>query len=297
LRINEDIMRTLICATAFFLAALSGFAQTKPAHPEMLVSTEWLAAHLNDPKLVILEFPKDEAGFAAGHIPGARAIWDKQIFAERDGLESELLPVEQLVKNFEGLGISNDSRVVIYTTNWPPMAPRVYFTLDYLGLADHASLLDGGLDKWKAEKRELAKTTSPVKPGKVTPHVHPEIVATFDEVRAASSANDTSIVDSRPTRRYTAGHIPGALPLYWQQTVVMPEQNHYRSPEELEKAYTSAGVAKGKKVITYCEIGWQASHDYFTAKYLGYDVKMYDGSFNEWNDVKKAPVVKGEKPR
>lgn len=290
-------MRRMLFAIALLLCAVTSLAQTKPAHPDMLVSTEWLAAHLKDPNLVILEFPKDKDDFAAGHIPGSRAIWGEQIYAERNGVQSELLPVEQLVKTFEALGVSNDSHVVIYTTDWPPMAPRVYFTLDYLGLGDHASLLDGGLDKWKAEKREILKTETQVKPGKITPHVRPEIVASFDEVSAATKGDGTSVVDARPPRRYQAGHIPGALPLYWQQSVSMPEQNHYRSPEELEKAYAAAGVAKGKKVITYCEIGWQASHDYFTAKYLGYDVKMYDGSFNEWNDVKKAPVVKGDKPR
>ncbi|HET9696084.1 MAG TPA: sulfurtransferase [Terriglobales bacterium] len=290
-------MRRMLFAIALLLCAVTSLAQTKPAHPDMLVSTEWLAAHLKDPNLVILEFPKDKDDFAAGHIPGSSAIWGEQIYAERNGVQSELLPVEQLVKTFEALGVSNDSHVVIYTTDWPPMAPRVYFTLDYLGLGDHASLLDGGLDKWKAEKREISKTETQVKPGKITPHVRPEIVASFDEVSAATKGDGTSVVDARPPRRYQAGHIPGALPLYWQQSVAMPEQNHYRSPEELEKAYTSAGVVKGKKVITYCEIGWQASHDYFTAKYLGYDVKMYDGSFNEWNDVKKAPVVKGDKPR
>lgn len=290
-------MRRMLFAIALLLCAVTSLAQTKPAHPDMLVSTEWLAAHLKDPNLVILEFPKDKDDFAAGHIPGSRAIWGEQIYAERNGVQSELLPVEQLVKTFEALGVSNDSHVVIYTTDWPPMAPRVYFTLDYLGLGDHASLLDGGLDKWKAEKREISKTETQVKPGKITPHVRPEIVASFDEVSAATKGDGTSVVDARPPRRYQAGHIPGALPLYWQQSVSMPEQNHYRSPEELEKAYAAAGVAKGKKVITYCEIGWQASHDYFTAKYLGYDVKMYDGSFNEWNDVKKAPVVKGDKPR
>ena len=116
-------MRRIIVAISLFFA-LPVLAQTKPAHPDMLVTTQWLAAHLQDPNLVILEFPKDEGDFAAGHIPGARPIWGKQNYAEKDGVESELLPVEQLVKTFEALGISNNSRIVIYTTDWPPMAPR-----------------------------------------------------------------------------------------------------------------------------------------------------------------------------
>ncbi len=272
-------------------------AQLKPAHPEMLVSTEWLAAHLNDPNLVILEFPKDKDDFAAGHIPGSRAIWGEQIYAKRNGVESELLPVDQLVKTLEALGVSNDSHVVIYTTDWPPMAPRVYFTLDYLGLGDHASLLDGGLEKWKSEKRAVSKDNPANKPGKITPHPRPEIVATMDDVKAASG-NGTVIVDARPERRYTAGHIPGAVSVYWEKSVSSGEdQNHYLPLDEIQKNYTAAGAPNGKKLITYCEIGWQASHDYFTAKYLGYDVKMYDGSFQEWSQLKKQPVVTGDKPR
>ena len=278
---------------------LFALAQTKPAHPEMLVSTEWLAAHQNDPKLVILEFPKDKEDYAAGHIPGARAIWGEQIYGKKNGVESELLPVDQLVKVFEELGVSDDSHVVIYTTDWPPMAPRVYFTLDYLGLGDHASLLDGGQEKWKAENRPLSKEAPTVTKGHITPHPRPEIVASAEDVKAASASGDnTVVVDARPDRRYTAGHVPGAVSMYWQKAVgAKEEQNHYLSPDEIQKAYSAAGAVSGKKLITYCEIGWQASHDYFTAKYLGYDVKMYDGSYQEWKDVKHEAVVTGEKAR
>jgi thiosulfate/3-mercaptopyruvate sulfurtransferase len=293
-------MRSTITISLLLAAfTVSALGQTKPAHPEMLVSTEWLAAHLNDPKLVILEFPKEKEDYATGHVPGARAIWGEQIYGKKNGVESELLPVDQLVKTFEELGVSDDSHVVIYTTDWPPMAPRVYFTLDYLGLGDHASLLDGGQEKWKAEKRSLSKETPAVTKGHITPHVRPEIVASAQDVKAASASDgNTVVVDARPDRRYTAGHIPGAVHLYWQKTVGTDEkQNQYLPHEEIQKAYLAAGAPSGRKLITYCEIGWQASHDYFTAKYLGYDVKMYDGSYQEWKDVKHEAVVTGDKPR
>ena len=290
-------MKNLFLALALLVLTSFAFAQ-KPAHPEMLVSTDWLSAHLKDPNLVILQFAKDDVDFNAGHIPGSRRVSADRLFIKKGNVESELPPVADLVKLFEELGVSNDSRIVIYTTDWPPMAPRIYFTLDYLGIAARASLLEGGLDKWKSEKRPLSTDNPKPKPGKITPHPRPELVATLDEVKAASanSAGPT-IVDSRPARRYTAGHIPGAVHVYWQDVVTADDKNLLVDPAAIQKAYSSAGATPGKKLITYCEIGWQASHDYFTAKYLGYDVKMYDGSFNEWNDVAHQPVVKGDKPR
>jgi thiosulfate/3-mercaptopyruvate sulfurtransferase len=177
------------------------------------------------------------------------------------------------------------------------MAQRVYFTLDYLGLGDRASVLDGGLEKWKAENRSVDKHEGKApKPGKITPKPRPEILATFDDVKSAPQSG-TVVVDSRPSRRYTSGHIPGAVHVYWQDNVGPEDKNELLDPEDVRKNYESAGAASGRKLITYCEIGWQASHAYFTAKYLGYDVKMYDGSYQEWNDVKKQPVVTGNKPK
>ena len=282
-----------------FAGSLVSFAQDKShVRSEMVVSTDWLAQHLNDPKLVVIHFADDEKQFNAGHIPGARAAYGYTIYKPVNGVDSELKPVEELVKNFEELGVSNDSRIVIYTTDWPPMAERVYWTLDYLGLAENASVLDGGLQKWKAEKRAVSKeSTTPAK-GKITPNPRPQVLASFDEVKAATeSQTGPLIVDARPESRYTKGHVPGAVSVYWGH--VVPKDNPYQllSADEIEKAYTAAGVAPGAKLITYCEIGWQASHAYFTAKYLGYDVRMYDGSYQEWADVKHAPTVKGDKPR
>jgi thiosulfate/3-mercaptopyruvate sulfurtransferase len=283
----------------FLSLSLSLFVQAKAPHPEMLASTEWLAAHMDDSDLVILHFAKDKKEFLGGHIAGARWISADRLFTDRNGVESELPPVADLVKLFEDLGISNNSRIVIYTTDWPPMAPRVYFTLDYLGLGDRAAILDGGLEKWKAENRSVStEEMSKVLRGNITAHPRPEIVATMKDVKAAmNAAADAVIVDSRPAKRYTAGHIPGAVLVYWQENVGPVDKNELLDAEDIAKNYDSVGAKPGKKLITYCEIGWQASHAYFTAKYLGYDVQMYDGSYQEWNDVQKQAVVKGNKPR
>src|SRR4029077_1650403 len=144
-----------ICVVA--LVAFSSLAAANPAdgvvHPEMIVSAKWLAEHLNDPKVVVLHVAEKSSEYDAGHIPGARFLSLKDFI---EGEDAELPTPEKLKDTFEKLGVSNDSRVVIYTTAWYPMAGRAYYTLDYLGHGDHTALLDGGIDEWRAEKRALS---------------------------------------------------------------------------------------------------------------------------------------------
>jgi thiosulfate/3-mercaptopyruvate sulfurtransferase len=292
-------MRKSLLLIPILVAFITVSQAQKPAHPDILVTTDWLAAHLNDENVVVLHLAKEKKQYDAGHVPGARWISFDQLMIKKDGVSSELPPVEDLVKLFESLGVSDDSRVVVYSTNWPPLSTRIYFTLDYLGLGDRAAVLDGGFDKWKAEKRTVSKEDAKAnRPGKITPHVRPEIVATLEEVKAATAPNaEQIVVDSRPEHRYSEGHLPGAVPLYWEKNTQEPEGYQLIAADAIAKNYFTIGAGPGKKLITYCEIGWQATHNYFTAKYLGYDVKMYDGSWNEWNDVKHMPVVTGDKPR
>jgi thiosulfate/3-mercaptopyruvate sulfurtransferase len=290
--------KTLLLGLILLTLVVTSQAQ-KPAHPDMLVTSDWLAAHLKDPNVVVLHLTKEKKQYDGGHVPGARWISFDQLMVKKNGVSSELPPVEDLVKMFESLGVSNDSRVVVYSTNWPPLSTRIYFTLDYLGLGDHAAVLDGGLEKWKAEKRAVSTEEAKItEPGKIVPHVRPEIVATLDDMKAASAPNAAPvIVDSRPEKRYLEGHVPGAVHLYWEKNTQGDEGYTFLPASTEAQNYAAIGATSGKKLITYCEIGWQASHDYFTAKYLGYDVKMYDGSYQEWNEIKRLPVVVGENAR
>ena len=278
------------------MASLCAMAQTAPAHPEMLVSTDWLAAHLQDDKLVVVEIGPDVGKYNAGHISSARYLSNKQIVGERDGLRGELLPDEQLIANLEALGISNDSHVVIYASEYPTLATRLYWTLDYLGIADNASLLDGGIEKWKAERRLLSTESPAAKPGKIAAHLKPEVVAKFADVSKADAK--AVLLDTRSEKRYADGHIPGALPSYWQHTVKADAIDQFTDPREIAAFYQKTGLKKDTPIITYCETGFQATHTYFTLKYLGYEnVRMYDGSFQEWNEIKHQPVVKGDQPK
>jgi thiosulfate/3-mercaptopyruvate sulfurtransferase len=274
-------------------------SQNGAAHPNLVVSTQWLADHLSDPQLVIVYVGHDRGDYQAAHIPGSRFLsMDK--FASKEDPGTELLPPDQLKQNFEAIGIGDNSRVVYYAPDWDPMATRLFFTLDYLGHGDQAALLDGGMDQWLREKRPTSSEEPKITPATLTVHLHPEIVAKMDWmtklVDEKPSASSFVIVDARPGKRYRAGHLAGAESMFWETALVSQNDPVLRSPQELRKSFETAGVTQDKKVVSYCEVGLQASYTYFLARYLGYDAKMYDGSYSEWSGAKQ-PVVRGDSPR
>jgi len=297
LKLNILTHRTFL---SLFLVLFSGggcSAAVGAAHPEMLVSTEWLANHLNDPKVVILQVGQDRRDYEREHIPGARFLSSEDFTTGHQGLMVELPAVEKLKQTFEELGVSDDTQVVIYTTEWYPAAGRAFFTLDYLGHASTA-LLDGSLAKWKAESRPLTGEIPRPARGSLTPRVNESARALLADAKAGTEAGaHVILMDSRPLKRYTAGHLAGADHIFWEETVQNPNKPVFLPSPELRKLFESRGVAPGHKVITYCEIGLQASHMYFVARYLGYDAAMFDGSFYQWKDVEHLPATKGSSPR
>jgi len=284
-----------ICIVA--LVAFSHCTWAMPAdgtvHPEMIVSAKWLSEHLNDPKVIILHVDEKRSEYDKGHIPGARFLALEDFI---EGEDAELPATEKLKDTFEKLGVNDDSRVVIYTTAWYPMAGRAFYTLDYLGHGDHTALLDGGIDAWRKENRQLSTDAPKISRGSFTAHVHPDVRAMMEEVKKLSQqpAKAAILVDSRPDKRYTDGHIAGAVHIYWQETLVDAKNNPvFLSPDKLKELFAARGITPGQKLVTYCEIGLQASHDYFIAKYLGYDAAMFDGSIHQWSHMNNLPVVAG----
>ena len=276
----------------------------------MLVSTSWLAGRLNDPKVVVLHVARERAHYDAGHLPGARFVGWGEITATRGGVPNELAPVADLQKLFERLGVGDDARIVLYGDGAGLSAARAYFTLDYLGHGVRAALLDGGLEKWKTEGRAVSNERVEPKPLPFTPRVRASAVTNLDVVRDLSwtatnvDAPNAVLIDARPADEYTGvkpgdgvprgGHIPGASNVFWMGNVVSKENPSLRPAAELRRMYEDAGAAGGRTVVAYCRTGGQASHAYFTLKYLGYDVVMYDGSFFEWSNTAGTPVVVGK---
>ena len=298
--------------TARTFGSVLVFALTCAAAPavrsDMLVSTDWLAQHLSDPNLVILHISRDRAAYDAGHIPGARFVGQSELVVTRDGILNELPPAADLKALFERAGVSDDSRVILYGDTSVLPVTRAYYTLDYLGHGDRAALLDGGLPKWRAESRALVKEAPEVKSGWFTPRPKPDVRVEIESVKDLSwaaengSAGSAILVDARTKNDFQGktaaqeitrpGHIPGALNVFWMDGQASKDDMALLPEAQLRKLYEDVGVKPDRPVVTYCNTGMQASQSYFTLKYLGYDVHMYDGSYSEWSSAKGTAVQK-----
>lgn len=295
-----------VLALAIVLVAFTSLVQGK-VRESMVVSTDWLSKHLNDKTLVLLHVG-DKKEYDAAHIPRAQFIQLSDISTPRgQGLILELPAVAQLKAAFEKFGVSDNSRIVIYFgKDWVTPTARVYFTLDYLGLGNRASILDGGMPAWQAEHRPVTAEVTARKAGSITPRPNTKLVVDAEWVKANLKNPGVAILDARASKFYTgadagqmprAGHILGAKSIPFS-ALVEDASNKFKSPEVLRKLFTDEGVKPQDSVATYCHIGQQASLLYFVARYLGYDAHLYDGSFDDWSRRPELPVEKsgGEKP-
>ena len=287
-------------ATALTVALVAARRAPSPDEP-LVVSTAWLASHLNDPSIVVIQVEHDDS-YKQGHIPGARALSYMDIVTSRGGLGSEVPSPDQIREVFEKLGVSDQSRVIAYASEGP-MASRALFTLDYIGHGRFA-MLDGGLQQWRAEGRPVTREVPAVVRGRLTVRAQPERVATADWITAHLGKPGVSLIDTRTDGEYvgagerhgmpSAGHIPGARQLQWEQLFRDGDSPLLKDRAELQRLY-SARVNAGDTVATYCWVGYRASMTYFIARYLGYPVKLYDGSYQDWQG-RKLPVKAGATP-
>lgn len=276
------------------------------AHPERLVSTDWLAAHLDDPGLVVVESDEDVLLYETGHIPGAVKIdWHTEL---NDPVVRDYIDGARFAELLASKGIARDTSVVIYgdKNNWWAAYALWVFTL--FGHED-VRLLDGGRDLWSAEGREL--TTERVAP---TPAEYPIVERDDSTIRAFKDDVldhlGNPLIDVRSHEEYTGerthmpnypdegalrgGHIPSAASVPWARAAA-PDAT-FRSRDELEAIYhDEAGLAPGDDVVAYCRIGERSSHTWFVLTHLlGFEnVRNYDGSWTEWGSSVRVPITTG----
>ena len=279
------------------------------AHPERLVSTEWLARHLDDPALVVVESDEDVLLYETGHIPGAVKVdWHLDL---NDPVTRDYIDGEQFAALMSAKGIARDTTVVIYgdKSNWWAAYALWVFTL--FGHTD-VRLLDGGRAAWVAQGREM---TTDVPQPSVTDYPLVErddapIRAFRDEVMAFLGGQ---LVDVRSPDEYTGrrthmpdypeegalrgGHIPGAQSVPWSRAA--NDDGTFRPRAELEAIYQQEkGLTADEPVVAYCRIGERSAHTWFVLTHLlGFaDVRNYDGSWTEWGNAVRVPIATGEDP-
>jgi thiosulfate/3-mercaptopyruvate sulfurtransferase len=280
------------------------------AHPERLVSTDWLQDHLGTPGLVVVESDEDVLLYETGHIPGAVKIdWHTDL---NDPVERDYIDGERFAKLVGGKGISRDSTIVIYgdKNNWWAAYALWVFTL--FGHED-VRLLDGGRAKWEAEGREYVTERS-------TPDAadYPVVVRDDSAIRAykddvLAHLGSGALIDVRSPEEYSgerttapaypeegalrAGHIPSAQNVPWGKAAA--EDGTFRPLAELDAIYRDgAGLTAGEDVIAYCRIGERSSHTWFVLTHLlGFEnVRNYDGSWTEWGSAVRVPIATGSEP-
>ncbi len=276
-------------------------------HPEVLVSTEWAAEHLNDPKIRLVEVDVDTTAYDEGHISGAVGWnWRTQL---QDNVRRDLIEKSALEDLLGKSGISNDTTILLYGDNNNWFAAYAFWQLKYYGHKD-VRLINGGRKKWAAEKRPLTTNAPKVTPATYHAGEPDESIRAYrDQVSAAiNKIGAASLVDVRSVDEFSGkviapsgmsetaqrgGHIPGAANIPWSQAA--NEDGTFKSASILKQLYEGKGVDGRGEVISYCRIGERSAHSWFALKYLlGYkDVKNYDGSWTEWGNLVGAPIEKG----
>jgi thiosulfate/3-mercaptopyruvate sulfurtransferase len=277
------------------------------AHPEVLVDTAWVAEHLNDPNVRIVESNEDIMLYDQGHIPGAIKIdWVADL---NDQVVRDYLDREHFEQLLSAKGIGNDTTVVFYgdKNNW--WATYALWVFKLYGHKD-ARIMNGGRAKWIAEGRDLTKEVPRYAPATYNaPKRDDNTIRAFrDQVREHIKKSGVALVDVRSPQEYSGerthmpeypqegtlrgGHIPTAVSIPWAKAV--KEDSTFKSLEDLQELYGSQGVTPDKDVVAYCRIGERSSHTWFVLTYLlGYPrVRNYDGSWTEWGNGVGLPIEK-----
>ncbi len=276
------------------------------AHPESLVSTEWVAEHGGEANVRLVEVDVDTSAYAQGHIAGAVGWnWQSQL---QQPVRRDLAAKEEIEQLLGSSGIGNDTTVILYGDNNNWFAAWAFWQLKYYGHAD-VRLMNGGRAKWEAEGRPMTtEVPSPAAAAYTAGEGDQSIRAYRDQVLALVNAGSVALVDVRSPAEFSGellapanlpqegsqrgGHIPGASNIPWGQAV--DENGAFKSADALRELYGGQGIDGSRETIAYCRIGERSSHTWFAlTQLLGFEnVRNYDGSWTEWGSIVGAPIEK-----
>ena len=276
-----------------------------------LVSTEWLQNHLKDPNLIIVDAQTDVYDYLGQHIPGAVHLSDQTLRAPDHGMPVRYISPQAVELLFCRVGLRNDTPVVVYTgkgaitgTGDGLGQTMVAYTMARFG-QNHIYVLDGGLDKWTAEKRPVTKEFPKIKEGSFKA-AERDCHVTMDQLKELMKQDNVMILDARGAKAYEgqaawtkAGHIPGAISLPWKSLMADDNPALLKSDEQIAEILKQHNITPDKTIVTYCGTGREATNPFLLFKcYLGFpNVKLYEGSFTEWSSYPDNPTVVGPNPK
>jgi thiosulfate/3-mercaptopyruvate sulfurtransferase len=276
------------------------------AHPESLVSTEWVAEHGGDANVRLVEVDVDTSAYEQGHIAGAVGWnWQSQL---QQPVQRDLATKEEIEQLLGSSGIDNGTTVILYGDNNNWFAAWAFWQLKYYGHGD-VRLMNGGRVKWEAEGRPMTAESPSVSAVSYTASEGDQSIRAYrDQVLSLVNAGSISLVDVRSPAEFSGelmapanlpqegsqrgGHIPGASNIPWGQAVA--EDGAFKSADDLRALYGAQGIDGGRETIAYCRIGERSSHTWFVlTQLLGFEnVRNYDGSWTEWGSIVGAPIEK-----
>ena len=268
----------------------------------IIVSPQWLNENMNDPNLVIVQPSFLKMDYDNEHIKGARYLWPDWLTANSpEGTYNPPDP-KMATKVLQDMGINKDSKIVLcHAFGDVSITARMFITLENLGLRDRVYYLNGGLAAWKKAGFPVTKELPVVKKGNFVATVSSPLLVDRNYVLNSLKTKSAEVVDARLKRFYDGdptgnprdGHITGALNLAY--TDMIDSTNSIKPTEVLLKNFQAVLPDKNKEVVTYCFIGQTASVIYLTGRSLGYNVKVYDGSMQEWSRIPELPMEKTKK--
>lgn len=267
------------------------------ANSQLLIEAQELAARLNDPDLRIVDLRTEEA-YHQGHIPGAVHLDPRSLDDLEMNKQGFPLSKEKAETIFGALGIDGRTRVVAYDDTGGLFAARLFYVLEFFG-HQQVQLLNGGIGQWIREGHPQTSEVPKVRPKSFVARENPDVIATAEWVKAHLGNPKVCLVDARSPQEYRGedlrsnrrgGHIPGAVNIDWRETLD-PETLVFKPAEELRRLFEASGATKEREIVTYCQSGYRAAHNYFVARLLGYEkVRNYDGSWQEWGNDPALPL-------
>ncbi len=265
-------------------------------HP-LLVTTQWLADHLDDPNLVLVD-AGEAVAYRRAHIASAHGVPHPYLKAGDGVFVMPAADFEELARSF---GVSNDSQVVVYDDNASLHAARVWWVFQHYGF-DRVRVVDGGLNAWLDEGRPLTSAPPPRRRGDVVAADRPKVLCTLDQLRSGVGS-DLQIWDARSDGEWSGendrgnkrvGHVPGARHLEWVRLMQGPPARRFRPLGEIRSALTAAGLDPEQATVTYCQGGIRAAFAAFVLRMLGNaSTRTYDGSMEEWANREDTPLALG----